>query len=249
MSDLPTGVAARALAQAASELAGTPTHGDAPPRALLFAGSWEDGRSTALTLLIDGDLIEGDTAALDDLVEVLLEEQQEGLQFPLAPVRMGPEALLDLATPQERAHLDVRRREALDRPTRSAPPPVPTPATTTVYGATSVDDGAGTAEETTERADLRSVFRRVLTRMMRMRKIGEAHTDIAHFWRGVPGSVRGHIKALLDILILHGYVRLKPTLTGPHISLEPARLRELQGFVESDRVLPGPMESYILRNS
>ena len=103
-------------------------------------------------------------------------------------------------------------------------------------------------EETHVPWTLRGLLKRVLTRLIRMNKIGAAHTEIGYFWRGVPTSWRGALKDLLDILVAHRFVRLKPTIATPHISLEPARLPDIFRFLEQD-VIPCPaLQDYLVRH-
>ncbi len=90
-----------------------------------------------------------------------------------------------------------------------------------------------------EPAELASYLSRVLTRLLRHRKVGAAHTDKSLFVRGVPTRLRGELKDLLEELIAQGYVREKPTVTGAHISLEPARLAEIKRFLAGEEKLLG----------
>jgi hypothetical protein len=81
--------------------------------------------------------------------------------------------------------------------------------------------------------------RRIIIRLVRMSKIGAAHTDGGHFFRGVPKSVRGDIKRIYDTMVLERYIRVKPTVTSDHISLEPGRLAVLLNWVDEGLRPPG----------
>lgn len=98
-------------------------------------------------------------------------------------------------------------------------------------------EGEPSLEE--EPGELGLYLSRVLTRMLRHRKVGAAHTDKSLFVRGVPTRLRGQLKDLLEELIAQGYMREKPTVTGAHISLEPARLAEIKRFLAGEDGLPG----------
>ena len=94
---------------------------------------------------------------------------------------------------------------------------------------------------------LRALLKRVLTRLIRMNKIGAAHTEIGYFWRGVPTSQRGGLKDLLDILVSQRFIRLKPTVATPHISLEPTRLPAIFRFLDDDVTPCQAVEDYLTR--
>lgn len=87
--------------------------------------------------------------------------------------------------------------------------------------------------------ELGSYLARVLTRLLRSGKVGAAHTDKGHFTRGVPDRLRGELKDKLEELIARGFMREKPTVTGPHISLEPGHLGEIKSFVAGEGELLG----------
>jgi superfamily II DNA or RNA helicase len=87
---------------------------------------------------------------------------------------------------------------------------------------------------------------RVLRRLLRMNKVGAAHTDIHNFLTGVPASKKGEMKTMLDLLVKDGYIRLKPTVTETHISLEPALLPRIKRFLEDEEALPGRIETFLM---
>jgi len=101
-----------------------------------------------------------------------------------------------------------------------------------------------------EEEDLIQVYlKRILTRLLRMNKVGAAHTELGHFFKGVPAQWRGTLKEILDILIADGYVRLKPTLKSPHISLEPRPLPLIKQYLEGGPVPPGKLADYLFEVS
>ncbi|MBI3925871.1 MAG: hypothetical protein HY319_10050 [Armatimonadetes bacterium] len=102
-------------------------------------------------------------------------------------------------------------------------------------------DAAPISDEIEERA-LPYYLARVLRRLLRMKKVGAAHTDVNHFFRGVPARLKGDMKRLLGRLVKDGYIRLKPTVGELHLSLEPAGLPDVTRFVE-EGVLMGKLAS------
>ncbi|MBI3925366.1 MAG: SEC-C domain-containing protein [Armatimonadetes bacterium] len=89
------------------------------------------------------------------------------------------------------------------------------------------------------------LLRRVLQRMLRMGRVGAAHTDLNHFFRGVPTWCKGEMKTMLDLLVKDEYIRVKPTVTEPHISLEPRRLARVKQFLEDGPPPPGRIREYL----
>jgi hypothetical protein len=86
-------------------------------------------------------------------------------------------------------------------------------------------------------------LQRVLLRLIRMRKIGAAHTALGHFISGVPSHHQGAMKEVLDVLMHEGYVRYKPTLKDPHISLEPTRLPAIWRLIQQGEIPSGRLEA------
>jgi HEAT repeat protein len=88
-------------------------------------------------------------------------------------------------------------------------------------------------------------LQRVLLRLIRMRKIGAAHTALGHFLSGVPTYRQGDMKEVLDVLIHEGYIRYKPTLKEPHISIEPPRLPAIWRLIQHGEIPPGRLETVL----
>ncbi len=99
-----------------------------------------------------------------------------------------------------------------------------------------------------EALSLVDYVKRTLLRLIRMNKIGEAHTRMGYFWRGAPTHWRGAMKAVLDAMVDDGLVRLKPTLKETHISLEPTGLPTVWRFLRND-VLPPGRTGQVLQDS
>jgi hypothetical protein len=147
----------------------------------------------------------------DDGLDELLELVLEEAQ--LFPARFDASGLLRAAPLEVRKSL--RESEEDDAP---LPPPEPVAET-----------GMSVAD----------YVRRVLLRLVRMHKIGAAHTDGGHFLRGVPRSLRGDLKRIYDVLVLERYIRVKPTVTSDHISLEPDRLPVVLDWINDGIRPPG----------
>ena len=110
-------------------------------------------------------------------------------------------------------------------------------------------DTAAPEEEEQEENLLEVYLKRILTRLLRMNKVGAAHTDLGHFFKGVPAQWRGALKEILDILIAEGYIRLKPTLKSPHISLEPRPLPLIKQYLDGGPVPPGKLADHLFEVS
>jgi len=160
-----------------------------------------------------------DEEGLHDLLQILVDEAQGDAASSQRLV----------VVPFERAHLDAVAAPAdwtslIERPVAAAPAPAPEPELELTHA---------------------DYLRRILQRMVRMGKIGAAHTDLGHFLRGVPKSARGAMKDLLDAMILDRYVRVKPTVTSPHISLEPVPLRDVLDFIDGGAAPGGRARSLL----
>lgn len=79
----------------------------------------------------------------------------------------------------------------------------------------------------------RKALRRVLRRLFRSNKVGEAHTAVELVSRGVRGHLRGQVNQCIDFLLQRGILRNKPTLKGLHTSIEPKYLPAVTRFIEN----------------
>ncbi|MBI3925351.1 MAG: SEC-C domain-containing protein [Armatimonadetes bacterium] len=91
----------------------------------------------------------------------------------------------------------------------------------------------------------RKALRRVLRRLFRLGKIGEAHTAVDLVSRGVADHLRGPVKDCVNFLLAQGILRDKPTLVGQHTSIEPRHLPAVQRFVQ-EGWLPHPRLAQLL---
>jgi len=80
---------------------------------------------------------------------------------------------------------------------------------------------------------LRAGLRRVLRRLIRIGKIGESHTSIDNFARGLPLHLKGPGREAAELLLKAGMLRRKPTLVGLHISIENEALPDIEHFINT----------------
>ncbi len=77
----------------------------------------------------------------------------------------------------------------------------------------------------------RRVLRIILRKLFQKSKIGAAHTHEDNVYRGVPDHEKGLAKEAMDLLYREGWLRPKPTVADPHVSLEPERLPEIRALI------------------
>lgn len=62
--------------------------------------------------------------------------------------------------------------------------------------------------------------------------IGGRHTDIENLKKGLPGHVKGDVKEAAKELIKEEILVPKPTSYGLHISLNPAKRKEIDKYLQ-----------------
>jgi hypothetical protein len=77
----------------------------------------------------------------------------------------------------------------------------------------------------------RRVLRKMLRRLLAKGKIGASHTHEDNVYRSLADHEKGLAKQAMDLLYREGLLLPKPTLTDPHLSLEPERLAEIHALV------------------
>jgi hypothetical protein len=84
------------------------------------------------------------------------------------------------------------------------------------------------------------VLRQILKRLFNKGKIGASHTHEDNVLRGVADHEKGIAKEAMALLYREGFLVPKPTVTDPHVSLNPDRTNEIRaiidGRVESPRL-------------
>jgi hypothetical protein len=72
----------------------------------------------------------------------------------------------------------------------------------------------------------------ILNKMKRYRFIGGRHTDIKNIRKGAPPKFYSDIDDLVKELIKEGFVILKITAYGKHVSLNPGMMKEINEFIQ-----------------
>ncbi len=80
----------------------------------------------------------------------------------------------------------------------------------------------------------RRVLRMIVRKLFQKSKIGAAHTHEDNVYRGVPDHDKGLAKEAMDLLYREGWLRPKPTVADPHVSLEPERLPEIRALIAGE---------------
>ncbi len=62
--------------------------------------------------------------------------------------------------------------------------------------------------------------------------IGGRHTDVGNLKKGLPGHFKGDIKKAAEELIKEGLLLEKHASYGKHVSLNPAKRKELEVYLE-----------------
>jgi len=73
----------------------------------------------------------------------------------------------------------------------------------------------------------------ILRKLFRRRIIGGKHTAIEHLTKGLPKHVIGEAKNVVDDLIKEGFILIKPTSYGLHVSLNPKKIDEIFKIIEN----------------
>jgi hypothetical protein len=177
-------------------------------------------------------------AVLTDLTRVVIEETGESRLYL---INLDQMVLRRLAAA---ADLEALGRVSCDAAAILQPvaAPLDRPPEEPVEFASAVD---APLDATAEALTVKDYLKRILLRLVRMNKIGAAHTQLENFFRGVPRLIRGDLKRAFNVLVHQGFIRMKPTTKGPHISLQPPRLREILQFLEDDRIPRGPLEELL----
>ncbi|MHB2016122.1 MAG: SEC-C metal-binding domain-containing protein [Candidatus Xenobia bacterium] len=190
---------------------------ECPESFALAVGPW----SGWTALLLAG------TGYAADVVTSLAVRLEEGKEFLARPVETPWNALVSTGETDSLQRLRSRLRPPRWRQsTMVEPPPVP-------------------AGEPVEAGELLRYVHRVLLRLLRMRKIGAAHTALEHFMRGVPKRFRGNMKDVLDAMLAQGWIRYKPTAKEAHISLEPTAMPAIWELLHRGIVPEGRLQDVL----
>jgi predicted ribosome quality control (RQC) complex YloA/Tae2 family protein len=77
----------------------------------------------------------------------------------------------------------------------------------------------------------RRVLRQILKKLYKKGKIGASHTHTDNAYRGVPDHEKGIAKEAMDLLAREDFLRVKPTATDPHVSLNPDHTAEIRALI------------------
>ena len=77
---------------------------------------------------------------------------------------------------------------------------------------------------------------KILWRLYRHRFIGGKHTDIKNLRKGFPKDKYDLVDEAVNELIREGFLLVKPTHYGKHVSLNPRRLREIRSIIEKEQL-------------
>jgi len=72
----------------------------------------------------------------------------------------------------------------------------------------------------------------ILNKMKRKRFIGGSHTDIKNIRKGAPQQFYSDIDSLLKELTREGFIILKITAYGRHVSLNVRAMKEINEFIQ-----------------
>jgi uncharacterized protein YajQ (UPF0234 family) len=79
----------------------------------------------------------------------------------------------------------------------------------------------------------RSIKAKILHKLMRMNKWEHSHTAIENLRKSFPKHVRGAVDKTVEELIREGFLHVKPTSYGKHVSLNIRRKEEIEKIVSS----------------
>lgn len=74
---------------------------------------------------------------------------------------------------------------------------------------------------------------KVLWRMYRHRYIGGRHTDVNNLRKGFPKDKYDVVQDAIDELVKDGFLTLKPTKSGMHVSINPRRIAEVVKVIKT----------------
>ena len=72
----------------------------------------------------------------------------------------------------------------------------------------------------------------ILNKMKRYRLVGGKHTDIKNIRKGAPLNFYSEIDELVNELIKQGFITVKVTSYGKHVSLNPRLLKDIDDFIQ-----------------
>ena len=72
----------------------------------------------------------------------------------------------------------------------------------------------------------------ILNKMKRYRLVGGKHTDIKNIRKGAPLNFYSEIDELVNELIKQGFIIVKVTSYGKHVSLNPRLLKDIDDFIQ-----------------
>ncbi|MDO8339410.1 MAG: hypothetical protein Q7T16_02020 [Candidatus Burarchaeum sp.] len=79
--------------------------------------------------------------------------------------------------------------------------------------------------------DTRIIKAKILQKLARMNKWEHSHTALENLSKSFPKHLRGMASQAANELIREGYLHLKPTGYGKHVSLNIAKKKEIDGFI------------------
>lgn len=202
--------------------------------------------------------IEAERERLDELREELRKLRRENAELRAerarlerqqrasAPSTGGPTANTPASAPPELVALLERRVRKLEKERahlvrlleREAAEPAEV-----VHGATVAETASRAASAPASAPDAalarpandpnprQRVLRMMLRKLLVKGKIGASHTHEDNVYRGLADHEKGLAKQVMELLYREGLLLPKPTLTDPHVSLEPERLAEIHALV------------------
>lgn len=94
------------------------------------------------------------------------------------------------------------------------------------------DEAREVARESKRKMTNREIVARLLNRMIGRAYIGACHGPGDAMHHGFPDHEKHRSKEALQMLMRAGVVRVKPTQIGPRVSIEPARLGDVETFLK-----------------
>jgi uncharacterized NAD(P)/FAD-binding protein YdhS len=82
--------------------------------------------------------------------------------------------------------------------------------------------------------EVRGEHKVVLRRLYFDRRIGERHTSIVHLKKGLPPKFQKSVDKAIKDLIKNGYIVIKKTGYGIHVSLNVNMIPEIEGILGID---------------
>ena len=81
---------------------------------------------------------------------------------------------------------------------------------------------------------LESIKAKILWRMYRHRYIGGKHTDVNNLRKGFPKDQYNLVEKAINELIRDGFLVVKPTHYGKHVSINQNMLSEIRKIIEGE---------------